>query len=74
MVYSVWNKISTPATADNFSIEINGNIPEETKSTVWDLSVTFKNFITTSVRYARSESFPYLNSTPGGLRDAILSY
>ena len=54
MVYSVWNKISTPATADNFSIEINGNIPEETKSTVWDLGVTFKNFITTSVRYARS--------------------
>jgi hypothetical protein len=57
MVYLVWNKISTPDTADNFSIEINGNIPEETKSAVWDLGVTFKHFITTSVRYARSESF-----------------
>ncbi|SVD51304.1 uncharacterized protein METZ01_LOCUS404158, partial [marine metagenome] len=29
---SRWEKISTPDTADNFSIEINGNNSEETKS------------------------------------------
>ena len=57
MVYSVWNKISTPATADNFSIEINGNISEETKYAVLDLVVTFKHFITTSARYVLSERF-----------------
>ena len=47
MVCPVGKKISTPDTADNFSIEINGDISEETKSAVLDLGVTFKHFITT---------------------------